>query len=177
MKKITIGLFALVALLLAFSANAQAVNQENENPTAVVGTFDSRAIAVAYVRSNRFDKRMKQLQASLEKAMKSGDQKSIALLKAEGPKIQAKIHKQGFGTASVEGILDLVRHKLPPLAKETGVELIVSKWVMTYTDPKAEFVDITDELAALFNPDEATLKVIEELVATEPISDEELDKH
>ena len=176
MKKITTGLLALVILVLAFSANAQAVNQENENPTAVVGTFDSRAIAVAYVRSNHFDNRMKQLRASLDRAIESGDQESIALLKAEGPKLQAKIHKQGFGTASVEGILDYVRPKLPDFAKANGVELIVSKWVVTYTDPDAEFVDVTDELAALFNPDEATLKVIEELLTTEPIPDEELEE-
>ena len=176
MRKIYTALIALLPVALVFSVNAQAVVQEVERPTTVIGIFDSRAVAVAYVRSKRFAKRMTQLQTTLAKAKETGDKKTIALLKSEGPKLQSKLHKQGFGTASVEGLLDLVRHKLPDFAKENGVELIVSKWVVTYTDPDAQFVDITNELAGLFNPDEETLKVIEQLLATEPISDEELEQ-
>jgi hypothetical protein len=55
------------------------------------------------------------------------------------------------------------------------VEVIVSKWTLTYHGPTAKFVDVTGLIAAEFNPDERTLKMIQSLAETEPIPLDEID--
>ncbi len=78
-------------------------------------------------------------------------------------------HEQGFGTAPVDDIIARIEDKLPAIAKQAGVDVIVSKWTLAYRNPTARFVDVTDLLAAEFDPDEETWKGIREIVETEPV--------
>ena len=70
-----------------------------------MGTFDSRAVAVAYVRSDAFADSMRALQADLERAKTAGDEERVAELEAMGPAMQKRIHAQGFGTAPVDDVV------------------------------------------------------------------------
>ncbi len=76
----------------------------------------------------------------------------------------------------MDDIIARIEDKLPGIAKEAGVDVIVSKWTLAYRGPAAEFVDVTDLLAAEFDPDEATRKGIREIVETEPVPLDQL-KH
>ena len=77
-----------------------------ENPTVVVGTFDSRAVLMAYVGSDAFKDYLSAQKAdvgrALDRAKAAGDQELVANLDALGPAMQKRIHQQGFGTAPVD---------------------------------------------------------------------------
>ena len=150
-------------------------------PTVVVGTFDSRAIATAYVRSDEFSSYLaaqrKDVTKVIERAKETGDRQLAAALDALGPAMQKRIHQQGFGTAAVDDIIARIGDRLPRIAEKAGVDVIVSKWALSFHRPAAEFVDVTDLLVAEFHADEQTLKTIRELVATDPIPLDQLDGH
>jgi len=131
-----------------------------------VGTFDSRAIAIAYARSALFAPVMKDLKDKYEKAKTEKNEKAIKDLEAEG----ILMHLQGFSIGSVADILEKVKDNLPKAAQEAGVDIIVSKWEVAYKNPSIEIVDVTSHLVKLFNPDERTLKIIEGLSKQPPIS-------
>ena len=46
----------------------------------------------------------------------------------------------------------------------------MSKWEVVYKDPSIEIVDVTSHLVMLFNPDETTLKLLEDLREQKPIA-------
>jgi hypothetical protein len=146
-----------------------------------VGTFDSRAVALAYYRkfckSPEFTARMKKLKEEHDQAKAAGDDAKAERLEAEGRGGQAHTHAQVFGSAPIDEILTKIKDRLPEIAKQAGVDLIVSKWTITYRSADARFVDVTEPMAKLFQPDEATLKMIREVPKHQPLSAEELKKH
>ncbi len=159
------------------AAKAKGNTQAKGSARVVVGTFDSRAVAVAYVRSDGFRRQLTEMKAELKKAKAAGNDKRVKELEAEGPAMQALFHKQSFGTWPVDDILEKINDKLPDVAAEAKVDLIVSKWHVVYQRPAIEFVDVTDLLVKQFAPDAETLKVIESLRKQKPVSLEELSKH
>jgi len=134
-----------------------------------VGIFDSRAIAIAYARSDLFAPYMRSLKAKYEKAKAEKDEKVIKECEVEGPAQQQILHQQGFSIASVADILEKVKDDLPKIAQEAGVDIIVSKWEVVHKNPSIEIVDVTSHLVKLFNPDEMTLKTIEGIQKQTPM--------
>lgn len=165
---------AIGLLLGGLLVMVPAADQEKASakPTVVLGTFDSRAIATAWVRSAEFAKYVEGLRADVksatQRAMAAGDRSLAAELDALGPAMQERIHEQGFGAAPVDEIVAHIAERLPAIAKTAGVDLIVSKWALSWRAAGAETVDVTDAMVAVFEPNAATLAVIRELVATEP---------
>jgi hypothetical protein len=72
-----------------------------------------------------------------------------------------RLHMQGFSNAPVTDCLDAVRDQLPGVARAKGLAAIVSR--TDYRDPAADVVDITDDIVALFKPDDATLRLIADI--------------
>jgi hypothetical protein len=155
-----------------------------------VGTFDSRALAMAYYRSDAFRRHMEGLRAEYEKAKEAGDEKRVKELEVESssptwpdsgwppsPAQQELIHKQGFSTWPVDNILEKIKGKIPEISKQADVEVIVSKWDVVYQRSDIEFVDVTDLMVKPFNPDEATLKIIKGIQKQDPVPLEELKNH
>lgn len=177
MKKLIAGIATFAGGLLLLTMTADCRQPAEAQPTVVVGTFDSRGVLFAYVASAEFKQEMAALHAELEQARKAGDDERVAELDALGPQMQERIHAQGFGTAPVDDIIARFEDRLPTIAEETGVDVIVSKWTLSYSSPTAKFVDVTEQLAAEFNPDEATLERMHELLATDPLPPEQLDHH
>jgi Skp family chaperone for outer membrane proteins len=138
-----------------------------------VGTFDSRAIVIAYAHSAEFTQSLKKLMEEHDKAKAAGDEKKAKELEEKGKAGQQMFHMQGFSTASVNDILEHIKDKVPAIAKQAGVDLIVSKWEIVYQSPDAEFVDITNLMVKPFNPSEKTLSVVNELGKHPPIPLEE----
>jgi hypothetical protein len=169
----------LLVGLLVTAAVAQEIAATEDNPMVVVGIFDSRAIAVAYVQSEAFGSYMGEQQAAvaqlLERAKSAGNEQLVAGLEALGPALQKRLHEQGFGTAPVDDIIARIEDKLPEIAEKAGVDMIISKWTLTYCSPAARFVDVTNLVAAEFNPDARTLKMIESTIEAEPVPLGELE--
>ena len=131
--------------------------------TLQVGTFDSRAIAIAYGRSEPYNQLVSIHFEKYNKAKEEGDEKLIKELEALAQASQQVIHQQGFSAASVADILEKVKAELPKIAVDAGVDIIVSKWEVVYNNPLIEIVDVTSYLVKLFNPDDITLKIIEDI--------------
>ena len=175
------GVVFVVSLALAAPA-AQVATGASQRPqeeviTMRVGVFDSRAVAVAYARSDVFRRGLNAMKAEHEEAKETGDTARVAELEAKGQAMQDLLHRQGFSTWPVDDILEQVEGRIPAIAERAGVDVIVSKWTIVYERPGVEFVDVTDLMVEPFEPDEETLKIIEELKKQAPVSLEELEKH
>lgn len=132
-------------------------------PNVRVGTYDSRAVAVAYYRSATFGKQLKEMRAQRDRAQAAGDTRAVEQWEAKGRALQEQVHRQGFGTAPIDNILPEIKAELAALAKAHNLDAIVSQWSLAYERPGAPWVDVTDELVKCFKPDEATLEVVRKL--------------
>jgi hypothetical protein len=124
-------------------ATASAQSQTNK---LRVGIYDSRAVAIAYGNSPAFQDSLKAVRADYEKARAEKDDKRMKEIGARMKLAQRRAHEQGFSTGSVAAV-----------AKQAGVQVIVSQWELNYQSPEVELVDVTDELVALFHPSEKVL--------------------
>ena len=141
-----------------------------------VGVYDSRCIAAACLRSEWWNKQVQEKMKEMEKAKAAGDEKKVKELNEWGESNQTKAHLQGFGTAPVKNLLERVKDKLPQVAQQAGVDIIVSKWQIDYQAKEAQFVDVTDAIVALYKPSEETRKMLEEMKKQQPVAEEELLK-
>jgi len=132
-----------------------------------VGTYDSRAVALAYGRSGMFKGWLADLVDEHKQAVAAGDTERAAQLEAKGKARQEQLHAQVFGKAPIEDILELVADRLLEVAAAAGVEQIVPR--RNWNDPAAEPVDVTDAIVQLFGPSAKTLRHIAELRGTEPV--------
>ncbi len=167
----------VVALVLVFGSCLIYTTLRAEEPDAKtakaklrVGTFDSRAVVVAYASSVEFKQWIKKFKEEHDQAKADGDEKKAKELEEKGKAGQQMFHMQGFSTAPVNDILEHIKDQVPAIARQAGVDLIVSKWEVVYQSPDAEFVDITDLMIKPFNPSEKTLKIVTELTKHPPIT-------
>ena len=147
---------------------------QQESGKLRIGTFDSRCVAVAYGRSADYMKEIDDLRNDVTKAKESGNEELAKELEQQGPTQQVLMHQQVFSNGSINNILEKMKDKLPTLAKDNNVKMILSKWEIPFTDDSFEYVDITDQLVMFFNPDDATKKIIDNIKAMEPMPIEKI---
>jgi hypothetical protein len=173
MCRIIILSTVVAALVLTFIIAP--TGQSAAEPGAVlrVGVYDSRAIAIAYANSefNTVRDKMKEYEA----AKAAGDRAKVEELEEWGERRQRQLHRQGFGRVPVTDLLACVKDRFPEVARQTGVEVIAFE--CDYLAPGAEEVDITMELAMLFNPSDKALQWIEDIRQVEPLSLDEIEEH
>lgn len=165
---------AFVLLLGGVAALAAARQPQASSPakTLRVGTYDSRAIAVAYAAS-KFNPVADKLRER-EAAKAAGDTRRVKELEAWGERHQRDLHRQGFGRVPVDDLLDAVRDQLPAAARAADVELIAMD--VDFASPNVEEVDVTDALVRLFDPSERTLGIVKDLKKQPPISLDEVER-
>ncbi len=163
--KLTVSLCALAGIGVIGGGLTQEDRPDVEKVS--VGVFDSRALAVAYARSNLHKQFLGDLRAKL--VASKGDRHKAQEIETLGQTLQARMHKQGFSTAPVDDILKRVASDIPLVAKKAGVDVIVSKWRLAFQRSDVKLVDVTDELVMLFAPDESTLKIIAEMKSKRPL--------
>ncbi|HPB32759.1 MAG TPA: hypothetical protein PLB62_15010 [Candidatus Sumerlaeota bacterium] len=137
-----------------------------------VGTYDSRAVAVAFSGSEIFSKWLGELKVEQERAEAAGDKARVAEIRAKGATRQKLMHMQGFSTAPVDDILDRVREGVQSVREKAGVDVLVSKWDKESLDRHrdAEVIDVTMDLVDLFNPNERQRRSALEIQKHDPIS-------
>jgi len=166
---------SLLAVVIASAAVLAAVSfgqAQSAPPKLRIGTYDSRAVAVAYAAS-RFNP-VAAKKKELDAAKAAGDQRKVAELEAWGPAFQKALHRQGFGRVPVDDLLANVKDRLPEAARKTGVEAIV--FASDWSAEGVQVVDVTSEVAALFEPSERTLATIAELRKQAPLGLDEIEK-
>jgi hypothetical protein len=137
-----------------------------------VGTYDNRAVAVAYA-SSRYDP-VKEKMAEHERAKAAGDTEQMKALELWGESHQRALHRQGFSAVPVDDLLAKVEARLPEAAAKAGVDVIVYR--CNYASSQVEVVDVTDQLVALFEPSSKTLSTISELRKQAPIDLDEVER-
>jgi len=149
-----------------------AVAKGNAAPLRI-GTYDSRAIAVAYAASkfNPVREKMKEMQT----AKAAGDQAKIKELEEWGQAHQRQLHRQGFGRVPVDDLLAHVKDRLPEAARQGGVAAIVMS--CDWSGPDVEAVDVTDSLVALYEPPARTLETVRKMKAIAPVPLDEIERH
>jgi hypothetical protein len=166
---------SLVTLVASSVGNAQTPSQSS---ILRIGTFDSRAIATAYYNSAEFraefQEKVHRLERDLEATRAAGDSAQVEKMEAYMPAFQQIMHHQGFGVGSVSGIMESLRDELPQIAQDAGVSMIVSKWEVAHQDASVELVDVTSQIAALFDPTDRVLQWIEDFKELDPIPLDEL---
>jgi len=164
-----ISTMILMAALACFSGMWNSVSAEKKPKTVKIGTYDSRIVVLAYSRSDLFEEQMKALKTECDALIKDTN----LIKRNEGAykmiTFQYLNHQMVFCSGSAAAVLDLIKDKLPDLAKETGVSMVVSKWELNYSDPSVEIVDLTTQVANLFNPKENIDKYIAEFAKMDPI--------
>ena len=136
-----------------------------------IGTYDSRAIAIAYAPS-KFNPVAENMKA-YEKAKAAGDEKRMEELEQWGKKHQRQLHRQGFAIVPVTDLLDHVEDKLPEVAQAAGVVAIVR--ACDFQSDQVELVDVTDRLVELFDPSEKTLENARSIRTKPPVDLDDLD--
>jgi len=131
-----------------------------------VGVYDSRSVALACGRSTQFNQVAQKLCAEYEKAKTAGDTKRLAELNKEGEGRQDRMHRQVFGDAPIEDILETIKPDLAAIQRQAGVQDIVARGRQ---DRTVETVDVTTQIVALFHPTSQTLQGIEELKTHPPL--------
>ncbi len=172
----TVSAIALLFLGCAMCSMvwAQPDTARAEKKPLRIGTFDSRAVTVAYANTEEFNKTVRQLKEEYDKAKAEGNKAKMDELQAKGQAGQDKLHRQGFSTAPITDILANIKDQLPEIAKQAGVDVIVSKWDVVYQAPDAEIVDVTSAMIKPFHPSEKTLKTVEEMKKVAPIPLDEM---
>jgi hypothetical protein len=142
---------ALIVTLIVAQTSAQ---ERTSNGRQRIGIYDSRAVAVAFVRSPAHTNQMAPLLAEHRKAKESGDGESVRRLEAAGKAMQEKIHLQAFSTEPVDDLLQHITNALPEIQKTARVSALISRWdepeLKKY--PNAERVDVTWQLIDAFQP-------------------------
>ena len=173
-------LFRWIAILVSLAVISPVARQEPaadppaQKPGEIrIGTYDSRAIAIAYAASkyNPVSEKMKEHQ----QAKTAGDEDRVKQLEAWGQKHQRQLHRQGFSEVPVNDLLAHVKGQLPDVARRAGVVAIVRKCDFTAADVAT--VDLTNELVALYEPSEKTLGFVESLKGKAPVDLDEIEKH
>jgi hypothetical protein len=137
-----------------------------------VGVYDNRGILLAWFASKYNDLALADLGKEYEQAKLAGDDERVKELEAMGPKIQRRLHFQGFGRAPVTEQLAHIEDQLPALAKELGIDVIAFE--CNYLGPDVEKIDITLDLVKLYDPSPETMKMVREIMDQDPIALEEL---
>lgn len=162
----------VVICLASVASTLYGQQDDSETAKIRIGTYDSRAIAIAYApsRFNPVAEKMTQYKA----AQAAGDEEKVKELERWGQQHQRQLHFQGFGRVPVTDLLEHVADKLAALAREHHLAAITAS--CDFTGERVEVVDITDELVRLYEPTEKTLGHIREIRKKTPVSLPELAK-
>ncbi len=176
-KMMVMGLVAAGMFVAACSMSVLSGAEANKPAKPLrVGVYDSRCIAIACLRTEWWNKQIQEKMKERDKPKAAGDTQKVKELEEWGQSSQTKAHLQGFGTAPVQSLLEPIKDKLPQVAQQAGVDIIVSKWQIDYQAKDAQVVDMTDAIVALYKPSEETLKTVESIKTVKPIAEEEILK-
>lgn len=134
-----------------------------------VGIFDSRALAIAYGQSKVTQDKFKELRAERQEAKNAGDQKLAGEVQSRIEALRTSFYKQAHGIGPIANILEIIKDKIPGIAEEAKVDVIIRKWDIVYQRPDIEFVDVTDLMVKPFNPKDSTKVSIKSILANEPV--------
>lgn len=161
------AIVSVTFLLLSapLSGIATAGDDAAKAKTIRIGTYDNRAVAIAYA-SSRFNP-VKEKKADFDKAKAANDRAKMKELEAWGEQLQRQLHFQGFGRVPVDDLLAPVRDEVARIGRERQLAAIAMS--CDFHAAGVELVDITDDLVKLYNPSDKALEHIRQIRQAKPI--------
>jgi hypothetical protein len=139
-----------------------------------IGTYDSRAVALAWGRSKAAMKDISDRTAEHKKAKAEGNDKLVKQIEEEMKVRQDKMHWQVFGDWNIDDVLVKIRPNYPAIAQKAGVVAIVPR--AEFKDASVETVDVTELMAEQFAPDSKTKAIMKDMASKPPLVFEEMRK-
>ncbi len=139
--------------------------------TVRLGTYDNRAIAIAYARSQYLP--VGEAHVEYDRAEAAGDTVRMKEISDGMEALQRQLHRQGFARVPVDDLFEPVAHRLPEIATELDLDAIV--WICDFSGEGVEVVDVTMDLVALYDPTEETLEICRQIRDHDPVGLDELD--
>jgi hypothetical protein len=149
--------------------------------TVRIGAYDSRAVALAWSRSDtpsakawakHRDELHRKAKALKEAGKQDGDE--FKKMERELVNIQFLQHAIVFSTAPPESALKELEARLPDIAREAGVQIIVPR--TDWQDPSLQVIDLTDQLVAEFKPTPEVKRMLGGFQKQRPITLEEVTR-
>lgn len=162
MKKLMVLLVVLgctAVLLVGFSSRAN----------VRIGTYDSRAIAIAFGNSSEGMQFVSTLRAEMMKAREARDDSLVRHIENKAGAYQKLNHLRAFSIGSVSEILQNHQAEVAVAAEEAGVQTIVSKFELIYRGMGVDTVDVTLALTRIFKPSEQVQKWISSVPNQKPL--------
>ena len=155
---------ALIAVALAVLAASPAPAQPvpATRPSPRVGTFDARAVALAYYRSPLHNQRLAKLSAQRKAAKEAGNSDLVKQLESAGAAEQARAHQQVFGNGPYDSLADDLATLLPAVAAAADVDLITAGKPL-YARPGTQSTDVTDAVLQALQTDDKTRKMVQDM--------------
>ena len=166
-------LIAVLILSIVFTTGNIAFAQKKNAPVKI-GTYDSRIVIFAWSRSEYLKEYMTKFARQSDSATKANDTARLKELSVGIMSYQHLLHQMIFSNGSIIMAMNIVKDKLPELAKNEGISMIVSKWELNFSDPSIAIIDVTDQVAKLFNPKENIDKMAADIKKQEPVPLEDL---
>jgi hypothetical protein len=176
MKKtvhVTISVISITLLCIIFPAGNPMYAQKS-NASLRIGTYDSRIVIFAWSRSDYFKQQMVKFKLQSDSAEKAHDTARVKELSIQAMSFQHLLHLTIFSNGTCGYVMALVKDKLPELAKTAGVSVILSKWELNFSAPNMEVVDLTSQVAQLFQPKENIDQMSREISAQLPVPLDEM---
>ncbi len=171
MKKSIKGLMLICITVLISASVFQATDSfaQNSPNRMKIGVYDSRVVVFAWSRSNYFKEHFEKIRQHSDSVIKTNDTLKIKEVSIQAMSYQHLLHQMVFSNGSAAGIMELVKDKLPDVAKEAGVKIVLSKYELSYQDPSVEIVDLTPQVCQLFKPTENIDKMADGIKKSQPI--------
>lgn len=138
---VRVSLLLLFGLLAWWGATIP-LGRAQQNDTIRLGIYNSRALAMAWVRSDAFREERQREEAEA------------------GEMLQRKLNFQGFGRYPVDQYIQHVQDQLPDLMEQR--ELLAIVWMCHSRRDTVVLVDVTEDLVRLFGIEEAQVQQIME---------------
>jgi hypothetical protein len=171
--KTTIHAVIFMTFIFSTLISSSAVAQK-KLPVIRIGTYDSRVVTFAWSRTDQLRQHLLKINQMSDSARKANDSSLLKDASVQAMSFQHLLHQMVFSKGSTAWIMELIKDKLRELAKKSGVSIIVSKWELNFNDPSFEVVDLTSQVAALFQPKENIDKMAEEISKATPVPMEEM---
>jgi hypothetical protein len=160
--------------LLAGALISPGAFAQKKSSAIKIGTYDSRIVTFAWSRADYLKQYMVKINQQSDSAKKANDTARVKEISVRAMSFQHLLHQMVFSNGSAGWIMALIKDKLPELANTAGVSVIVSKWELNFSDPSIEVVDLTSQVAALFQPQENIDQMAGEISKESPVPIDEL---
>jgi hypothetical protein len=165
------GAAVLMLCLAVCSAGIFVAQSRAAEGVVRIGTYDNRAIAIAYAHSQYLP--LVEKTREYDSAEAAGDTVRMEEINEYMKALQRQLHRQGFGRAPVDDLLEPVADRMPGLAADLGVDAIV--WICDFAGQGVEVIDVTMDLVGLYDPTQETIDMCRKVFEYEPVDLDELD--